>query len=255
VRSASKHIKKCYAGLKEPGNDGPSLCHCRSDILCLVTAFWHRTISDLNAFPDQRLPEGRPVMAAEEEVPEKENLELDKLDVSLPTGTEAQPSESSDPDRTSGDHTALPKTPSVLRRILGLARHKGFALSLAVGLVVGSIAVFVVSHYISSSQDRDLAEAPQGKITYSVSCPVGFKYHVAFKLLVPFNGNDEKRAQAEVLPRIRSELMTLGQTADVAKWLREKDIEALKAEILKTVNKVTGIPLTELELVGLAVNE
>jgi len=195
-------------------------------------------------------------MAAEEEVPEKENLELDKLDVSLPSGTGAQPSESSHSDRTSGDDTtALPKTPGVLRRILGLARHKSFALSLAAGLVVGSIAVFVVSYYVSSSHDRDLAEAPQGKITYSISCPVGFKYHVAFKLLVPFNGNDEKRAQIEVLSRIRSELMTLGQTADVAKWLREKDIEALKAEILKTVNKVTGIPLTELELVGLTVNE
>jgi flagellar basal body-associated protein FliL len=191
-------------------------------------------------------------MTAEEDVPEKENLELDKLEVSLPDGTGAKPSESS--DQLSGDD-AHQKSPGVQQRIFGLGKYKSFALSLAVGLVVGSIAVFVVSYYVSSSHDRDLAEAPQGKITYSVSCPVGFKYHVAFKLLLPFKGNDEKRAQVEVLPRIRSELMTLGQTADVAKWLREKNIEALKAEILKTVNKVTGIPLTELELVGLAVNE
>ncbi len=191
-------------------------------------------------------------MTAEENVPEKENLELDKLEVSLPNGTEAKPSESS--DQLSEDD-AQRKSAGVRQRIFGLAKYKGFALSLTAGLVVGSIAVFVVSYYLSSSHDRELAETSQGKITYSVSCPVGFKYHVAFKLLVPFKGNDEKRAQVEVLPRIRSELMTLGQTADVAKWLREKDIEALKAEILKTVHKATGIPLTELELVGLAVTE
>jgi hypothetical protein len=191
-------------------------------------------------------------MASEEEVPEKENLELDKLEVSAPTGTEAQPLES--PDQLSGDD-ALQKSAGVRQRIFGLAKYKGFALSLAVGLVIGSIVVFTVSYYVSSSHDADHTKVSQGKITYSVSCPVGFKYHVAFKLLVPFEGHDEKRANVEILPRIRSELMTLGQTADGAKWLREKDVEPLKAEILKTVSKVTGIPVTELELVGLTVNE
>jgi hypothetical protein len=222
-------------------------------ILCLVTAFSHRTISDLNAFPDQIVHEGRPLMAAKEIVPEKENLELDKLEVSLPNGTEAQPAESS--DQLSEDETAPQKSPGVPERILGLAKYKGIALSLATGLVLGSIVVFFVSYYFFSSHDTDLAEVPQGKITYSVSCPVGFKYFVAFKLLVPFKGNDERMAQMEVLPRIRAELMTFGQTADAAKWLREKDVDALKAQILKTVNKVTGIPLTDLELVGLTVNE
>jgi len=190
-------------------------------------------------------------MAVDQHEAEQGALELDKLSVSPAKGIDAEPSETSDVD--SEVERSEDKPHGSGRRSLGILGNKGFILSLGAGAVVAGIILYFMFVDKTAFDHENKKGSPHGQITYAVSAPVGFKYHVRFKLLVPFKEKDEKRLLLEKLVGIRPELMGLARVPNVARSLREKDLDALKAEILGIAHRVTNIPLTDLDITGLTV--
>ena len=201
----------------------------------------------------------------EDEEKAAESLELDKLKVSAKkTQAEETPpsSETQDEQAVSETKKVALETkkvafwniliPLVKDKIFVLAKDKVFILSLLAGMVAALLLLCYPALQRLLSQEEGYDTDSAWRITYTVSSAIGDDHHVRFKLSIPFRDNEEKRDLMRKLPKIKDELPMCGTLPEVAEAIQNKDLDALKKEILRIVNDLIGVPIEALGLEGLS---
>ena len=123
---------------------------------------------------------------------------------------------------------------------------------LAIALLIVLLVSLSILWYVRSAPNNVApTDLPVGQIIYMVSSAVGSQHYAMFKLYIPFEDEQERSNLMAKLPKIKDELAL--SELNLTKPLEQKDFMEIKRHILKTVNDITGIPVTELDLEDLTV--
>jgi flagellar basal body-associated protein FliL len=126
---------------------------------------------------------------------------------------------------------------------------KGSTLVLcAIALIAICITVFIYHDGKVNLQNLSMLKPKQGKTAPQyVKCQLfsnlGAKDYLMLEMAIPYRDKEQQADLKGKLDQIKSDFLTNINHQNMAKWIQERDYDAIKAELLKVINAHTQKPV------------
>jgi flagellar basal body-associated protein FliL len=126
---------------------------------------------------------------------------------------------------------------------------KGSTLALSVfALIAICVAVFIFQDDKVNLQNLSMLTPKHGKTApHFVKCRLfsnlGAKDYLMLEMAIPYRDKEQQADLTGKLEGIKSDFLTNVDHRKLAKWIHQRDYDAIKAELLKVINTHTKKPI------------